>query len=245
MTGSTRAAARPDGPAPDRAGTAVPDQAGTPAPDQAGTPAPDRAGTAAVPDRAGARAPGRPRSAEAEKAILDATVEMLVARGLSGLSVEAVAARAGVAKTTIYRRWPDKKELVLAAVTAAKGPPPEPPGRSVRGDLLHLLRGVGRDRDGSPDNWSALMSRLSIESEAYPDLVLEAWRRAVGPRRAVFARVLARGVEEGLIRPDADPDLVADMLIAPVVGKIRPARPPLTEAQVATVVDTILRGLTP
>ena len=92
---------------------------------------------------------GRPRSSEAERAILDATVALYAERGMAGLSVEAVAARAGVAKTTIYRRWPSKEELVLAAVTAARGPAPEPPGASVRDDLLFLLGRVGA-RTGSP-----------------------------------------------------------------------------------------------
>lgn len=188
---------------------------------------------------------GRPRSAEAERAILAATVELFTSRGLAGLSVEAVAARAGVAKTTIYRRWPSKEELLLAAVTAVKGPPPEPPGRSVRGDLLHLLRRTGRSGDGAADPWAALVGRLSAESEAHPDLAVEAWRRAIGPRRVVFGRVLARGVAEGLIRPGLDLELVADMLIAPVVGKTRPGRPPLTDGQIELVVDTVLRGLAP
>jgi AcrR family transcriptional regulator len=189
------------------------------------------------------RAPGRPRSAEAEQAILEATVELFTTRGLAGLSVEAVAARAGVGKTTIYRRWPDKEELVLAAVTALKGPPPEPPGTSVRDDLTYLLRRVGRRHAGGP--WPALMSRLMSEAEAHPELAAEAWRRAIGPRRAVLDRVLRRGVADGLIRPDADLELVADMLVAPVLGRVRPGRPPLTEAQVEVVVDTILAGLRP
>jgi AcrR family transcriptional regulator len=181
---------------------------------------------------------GRPRSGEAERAILDATVALYAERGMAGLSVEAVAARAGVAKTTIYRRWPSKEELVLAAVTAARGPAADPPGESVRADLLFLL---GRVRVADP-SWPALMNRLTAESG---DLAAEAWRRAIGPRRAVLTGVLRRGVDEGLIRPDADLDLVADMLVAPTVGKARPGRPPLSAAQLAFLVDTVLRGLTP
>src|SRR6266496_6782642 len=64
----------------------------------------------------GIRKPGRPRSAQAHKAILDATLELLAEGGFQGLSIEAVAARAGVGKTTIYRRWPSKNELVMDAI---------------------------------------------------------------------------------------------------------------------------------
>jgi AcrR family transcriptional regulator len=196
---------------------------------------PDPSEAAAAPPR------GRPRSTEAERAILDATVALYAERGMAGLSVEAVAARAGVAKTTIYRRWPAKEELVLAAVTAARGPLVEPPGSSVRGDLLFLL---GRVRVAS-SSWPALMNRLTTEADEFPELAAEAWRRAIGPRRALLAGVLHRGVDEGLIRPDADLDLVADMLVAPAVGKVRLDRRPLDDVQLAFLVDTVLRGLAP
>ena len=61
----------------------------------------------------------------------------------------------------------------------------------------------------------------------------------------MLAGVLRRGVAEGLIRPDADLDLVGDMLVAPAVGKVRPARRPLDDDQLAFLVDTVLRGLAP
>ena len=189
------------------------------------------------------RAPGRPRSAEAERAILDATVRLLTERGIGGLTVEAVAARAGVAKTTIYRRWPAKEDLVLAAVSTLKGPLPRPPGDSVYGDLLHLVREIGRRNDSGA--WPALMTRLMTEADDHRQLVAEAWRCSVGPRRAVLTDVLRRGIAEGLIRPDADLELVVDMLVAPVVGRTRPNRGRLTDAQLAELVATVLAGLRP
>ena len=66
------------------------------------------------------RAPGRPRSAQADQAIIDAIVDLLVDRGYREVTIEAVAARAGVAKTTIYRRWPSKAEMVVEAISACK-----------------------------------------------------------------------------------------------------------------------------
>jgi AcrR family transcriptional regulator len=69
-----------------------------------------------------ARRPGRPRSAKAHRAILDAALALLVEQGYHGLSMEAVAARAGVGKTTIYRRWPSKQEIVIEAIGQVGSP---------------------------------------------------------------------------------------------------------------------------
>ena len=85
---------------------------------------------------------GRPRSEKAHKAILDAAAELLLARGLSAVSMDAVAERAGVSKATIYRWWPTKETLALDALYtewAAARPHPRDTG-SLRGDLLSLLR---------------------------------------------------------------------------------------------------------
>src|SRR5687768_10175832 len=92
----------------------------------------------ADPDR---KAPGRPRSARADEAIIEAVLALL-ADGVSAdqLSIEAVAARAGVGKATIYRRWSNKEALLVDAVASLKGPLPELAGVSVREDLLTLLR---------------------------------------------------------------------------------------------------------
>ena len=81
------------------------------------------------------RRPGRPRSEQAEQAIIEATLDLFGEQGFEGVCVEAVAARAGVGKATIYRRWPNKEELLLAALSSMKSPIPEPTG-SVRDDLV-------------------------------------------------------------------------------------------------------------
>src|SRR5690349_24183101 len=90
---------------------------------------------------AGAGAPrGRPRSAEADRAILTATVDLLAERGLAAMSIEEVAARAGVGNTTIYRRWPSKGLLALDAfVDSFREEQPLPDTGTLRGDLLSAL----------------------------------------------------------------------------------------------------------
>ena len=189
------------------------------------------------------RSAGRPRSAAAERRIRDAALALLAERGIGGFSVEAVAVRAGVAKTTIYRRWPTKEEMIVSVVTELKGPAVPPPGGSVRDELVHLLRETGRQDRAS--GWGPLMAWLVVDAEEHPELVASIWRRGVGPRRAYLAGVLRRGVAEGQIRPDIDLDLLIDMLVNPVVSRIRLKREPLTDEQVAQVVDIILAGVRP
>src|SRR5437879_4279834 len=87
------------------------------------------------------RPPGRPRSERAEKAIIEATLDLLVEEaGVAGMTIEAVASRAGVGKTTIYRRWANKEALIIDALATLKGPVPPLAGVSVRDDLITLAR---------------------------------------------------------------------------------------------------------
>src|SRR5260370_18750172 len=88
----------------------------------------------------GRRKPGRPRSAQAQKAIIDATLELLAEEGFQGLSIEAVAARAGVGKTTIYRRWSSKEELVMEAIRQVQIDVPVMDTGNFRNDLAALLQ---------------------------------------------------------------------------------------------------------
>jgi AcrR family transcriptional regulator len=190
------------------------------------------------------RGPGRPRSEEAERAILDAVLDLLARHGISGLSIEAVAAHACVAKTTVYRRWSSKTELVLAALTQMKGPIVGPPGDSVRGDLLHVVRSACRTLRSSPE--AQIFARLVAEARQHPEIGEQYWKRVIRPRREILLGVLRRGVEERLIRPDADLELMSEMLIAPVVvGQLHGAARRLSERQQEQLVDAVLAGWAP
>src|SRR5271163_2599111 len=94
----------------------------TEAPGNTGTPG---TVTAAGSARGTTRRPGRPRSEQAEHAIIEATLDLFAEQGFEGVCVESVAARAGVGKATIYRRWPNKEEMLLAALGSMKSPIPE------------------------------------------------------------------------------------------------------------------------
>lgn len=189
------------------------------------------------------RGPGRPRSEEAERAILDAALDLLARCGVAGLSIEAVAAHASVAKTTVYRRWSSKTELVLAALAQMKGPIVQPPGVSVREDLLYLMRYACRSWH-RPE--AQIFARLVAEADQHPEIGEQYWQRIIKPRREVMYGVLRRGIDEGLIRPDADLELIHEMLIAPVVmGRLHEGVRGRTDAQVEQLVDAVLAGWGP
>src|SRR6185503_18596376 len=105
----------------------------------------DRAGAEDAP----ARGSGRPRSAESEQAILNATLRMLGAQGVAGTTIEGVAAEAGVGKTTIYRRWPTKTDLILAALTDIVPPGDPPDTGSMAGDMAALAETQRQRLSGS------------------------------------------------------------------------------------------------
>ena len=189
------------------------------------------------------RRPGRPRSEVAEQSILAAAVELIADCGYSGFTVEAVAARAGVAKTTVYRRWSGKDELIFDAINAMKGPIPELPGGSVRDELLYLMEKM---RESWLDSTHGrMMRRLAADGSERPDAYRMFRDRLVAPRQAVTRSVLERGVAEGAIRADADLATVIDMLAAPIVIAVMTHQERLTRKQVEFVVDTVLAGLAP
>lgn len=186
---------------------------------------------------------GRPRDAAIDAAILDATVAELVERGFVGLSMEAVAARAGVAKTTIYRRWANTAELGLDALRSFEDDAVEPPPGSVRDQLVWLLD-LMRRKWGNPE-YGAIMRRVAADGTAQPDLYRECRDRLIMPHRRRLAAVLRRGVEDGTIRPDADLAWVRSLLVAPIIAATLTLKERVSRAQLESNIDTVLRGLAP
>ncbi|WP_285689090.1 TetR/AcrR family transcriptional regulator [Actinoplanes sp. NBRC 103695] len=160
------------------------------------------------------RAPGRPRSAKADEAIMSAVIDLL-SEGQAGsaLSMEAVAARAGVGKATIYRRWPNKEAMLIDAVRTMKGPPVRPPGESVRGDLIALA---------SANRGKRMEAYGKVTACLLPDLLRDEELRAafaavMEPRRNLTREVLRRGIANGELRADLDVELSLLMLTAPIM----------------------------
>jgi AcrR family transcriptional regulator len=188
-----------------------------------------------------ARRPGRPRSERADRAIIDAALSLFAESGPEGLCIERVAARAGVGKATIYRRWPGKEDLLLDAIAALKAPLPEPAGRSVREDLVTLL-GVMCQETADPRR-ARQFALLLGEGAKYPRLMARYMETVVEPRREVIRAVLRRGVATGELRPGLDVDAALFMLIGAVLARRGHEQEPLPPGYPELVVDELLRGL--
>ncbi|QSB16930.1 TetR/AcrR family transcriptional regulator [Natronosporangium hydrolyticum] len=190
----------------------------------------------------GGRAPGRPRSAHVDEAIIEAVLGLLAEGGsVETLSIEAIAARAGVGKATIYRRWSGKEALLVDAIASLKGPPPEPLGESVREDLIRLLS-VGPKK---PDERTAqIMSCLVPEVQRSPERY-RLYQGLVEPRREVMRQVLRQGISSGELRADLDVEVAVAALTAPVlIQRMLRWHPGLDDESLpARVVDTLLAGL--
>jgi AcrR family transcriptional regulator len=173
-----------------------------------------RAGAPAAP----ARRRGRPRSEKAHRAILEATIELLGAQGLRGLTIEAVAARAGVGKTTIYRRWESKSELVADAVSLLR-PPGAPPDA---GSLVEDMRALADTQRGrlAGTRIPGVVPRVLSESADDPEFHRVLMERAVEPIRAIVREIVERAVERGELRHDLDVEAVVDVLHAIPVYRI-------------------------
>jgi len=174
----------------------------------------DRAGAEGAP----ARGRGRPRSEVAHRAILVATLELLDEAGYRALAIETVAKRAGVGKTTIYRRWPSKLELAIDAMHELRPPgPPEDTG-SLEGDFGAFQRAQVERVARTP--LPRVAPRLISEAVGDPELHAAIMRELIDPVREAVREVLRRGVERGELRPDLDLDLATDIVHGTVVYRI-------------------------
>lgn len=200
------------------------------------TVAPD---TGDAPDAA--RRPGRPRSERAEQSIIEATIEALAERGIDGVHCEDVAARAGVGKATLYRRWGGKEDLLIAAFAAMKHPLPEPRGESVRADLIALLAVIAADADDP--RFAQQYALLHGAGERYPRLVARYREQVVEPRRELVRAVLRRGIETGELRADIDVEVAMLMLTGAVMARGKHDPTPAAPGFVDRAVDELLRGI--
>ena len=182
--------------------------------------------------------PGRPRSPECDHAILDAALAEYAANGLDGMSVDAVAARAGVGKATIYRRYPSKAALVVAAaLKAADEQAPIADTGSVRGDLTTALRNLRRLLD---DPVVGAAKRMLLVDSARNEELAHMHAESVRDRRQGVFDVFRRGVARGELEPDIDVEFAADRVGAPVFYRNLVTRAPITDAYIDQVVDEFL-----
>ena len=196
----------------------------------------------AVPASPAAARRGRPRSQEADRAILAAARELLAAGGLAAMSFEEVAARSGVAKTTIYRRWTSRGALALDAFLADfQAQQPLPDTGTLRGDLLASLRSwiraVTRTSAGP------ILAGLIAAAQLDPGLAV-AWReRVLGPLRAQQRILLDRAIERGEIPAGTDREVVLDLVFGAAYHRLLHGHQPLTDTFARQVTDLVIAGL--
>ena len=166
--------------------------------------------------RAPPRSPGRPRSSRAHAAILDATLALLAEKGYERLSVEDVAAAAGVGKATIYRRWPSKGPLVIAAYGKLPGLAPPDTG-DLADDLTALLRSFARILETTP--LPRVLPILAGECLHDPELA-----KLLVPintvRRRPLIDILERAVRRGELPADLNVEAAADLIVGPIMTRI-------------------------
>ncbi len=184
---------------------------------------------------------GRPRSEEAHRAILDATLELLVEVGFSALTVEGVATRAGVGKATIYRRWPSKLPLVIEAFRELPRLEEVDTGSLVE-DLKKMLRSYLQLFHSTP--LGAVLPSLAGERAHDPQLS-ELFDPVIKGRRQPLVRAFERAVGRGEIAPDLDLELAADLVVGPIAVRLFFTGGKVSPRMVGPMVDLALRGIAP
>ena len=189
------------------------------------------------------RAPGRPRSDAAHDAILTAAIALVREVGYDAVTMDGIAARAGVGKATVYRRWTGKETLVAEAIERIVAAFPVPDTGTVRGDLAVVMRyTIGMYADPAT---AALLSGL-VAAMARSAPIAEAVRRGfVGRWRDVVQRVVERAAARGEVRADVDVALAIELIAGPLFHRFLITGGAVDEPLTKAVVDVVLRGLAP
>jgi len=182
---------------------------------------------------------GRPRSEEAHRAILDATLELLAEVGFSALTVEGVASRARVGKATIYRRWASKLPLVVEAFGRLPGMEDFDTG-DLGEDLKKMLRSYIQAFNATA--LSAVLPSLAGERAHNPELA-KVFEPVSLARRGPLIRAFERAVARGEISPDVDLDLAGDLVVGPIAVCLFFKGGRLNSRVVGPMVDLALAGI--
>ncbi|HEY9736703.1 MAG TPA: TetR/AcrR family transcriptional regulator [Trichocoleus sp.] len=156
------------------------------------------------------RAAGRPRSAKSHQAILQATVELLAEVGFDGLSMGAIATRAGVGKTTIYRRYRNKEELVADAIESLREELDIPDTGTLWDDIQKLIESAAKISLTPVGRKTVAMIMSSAASN--PKFAQIYWEKYLSPRRQAFAVVIERAQARNEVQAGLDPGLVFDAM---------------------------------
>ncbi|MCB1614877.1 MAG: TetR/AcrR family transcriptional regulator [Pseudomonadales bacterium] len=183
--------------------------------------------------------PGRPRSEEAEKAILDATLQLLADKGYNGLTVDKVAALASVSKSTMYRRWPSKLHLVIAAFSQLPQLPSTNTGNLLQ-DLVNILESFLNIAENTP--LAGVLATLAGEQARNHELS-EYLLPLIDARRKPVRDILQNAMQRHELPEDLDLELAVDMVMGPAIMRMLFTRAPLQGRPVQQMLEITLRGL--
>jgi AcrR family transcriptional regulator len=194
------------------------------------------------PDGAGRRARGRPLSPRIDRQILDAALEMLASGGYAGFRLDELAKRAGVAKTTILRRWPSKAAVAAAAVEQlALQTIDVPASETLRGDLQALVTNAFAV---FTNGHGAFVPRLIRESGHHPEIA-DLLQAVIHTRRLAYRRALNRAIARHELDPGIDQELIIDLLVGPMWTRLLITRERITKPFVDDIVDAVIRAFPP
>lgn len=187
------------------------------------------------------RGRGRPRDPETDSKIIHAAAELLLLRGFDKTTVDEVAARAGVGKATVYRRWPSKEDLAVAAMESLYSDEfPEADTGSIEGDLTANYRSVIAFVNTST---GAGFLRMSIMESIRDERIASLYRASLERREQQTIRTFRKAIDRGEVRPDADIDNAVQWLGGLLAVRAVTGRPMPTLDDVPHLVDFTLRGV--
>ncbi|MDV3126710.1 TetR/AcrR family transcriptional regulator [Mycobacterium sp. 21AC1] len=173
---------------------------------------------------------GRPRDPALDTAILTAALDLFVSHGIAGMSIEQVAKRAGVGKPTIYRRWSTKERLVAEAIeTLVVADVRWPTGAEIDAGAPDVLVRRNIDvaaRTAADPQFRALVAQIYGSAVTHPLLMQTYWENYILPRRELSMALLKRAQSDGVVAPDADLEVLVDMLAGAVTYRVLQPNPP-------------------
>jgi AcrR family transcriptional regulator len=186
--------------------------------------------------------PGRPRSESRRAAILAAAGDLMLEGGLSAATMEAIAERAGASKATIYKWWPSRGAVALEGfMVRAADSWSIPEDASAPEALRVLVASAVRLFAGTPAG--QLMRSLAADAQSQPEIARALREQWFGPRRAVAAEIIRKGIENGELRADLDLAVTLDLVFAPVYYRLLFGHEPLDEAFAARSIEHVLHGI--
>ncbi|MBW2939908.1 TetR/AcrR family transcriptional regulator [Zhongshania aquimaris] len=192
-----------------------------------------------TPKAAPKRGRGRPRSQASENSILQATLELLAKGGYTEVTVDKVAAMANASKATIYRRWPTKENLVIAAFELTT-PLTIPNKQNMVESLIELIWQYSQFLQNTA--LGGVLPALEAERQHNPEL-----DKYLGPlieaRRDPLRSIIKLGIENNELEKKTDVEFICDLVMGPVQLRILSMHKPVTKKYITKVVETVLASL--